>query len=392
MSLSIRVKYNPKPDKALRNGIMSEQPKLNKLLQNDSFVRWIRNASTNREHIFWENWVDKDPRNKELTRKAKQFVQVMQLKEADASDMENELKKLNKCIDKGGAQSVRPGSRPKRWYRYVSAAAVALLILSTGLLVLKQQFNPTTVGQANIPVQTKIQQQVIEQGAETSPDPMTSEMATLSTGYSEKSTLELADGSQIVLNAKSSLEYPADYSGRGDIKVHLEGEAYFEVAEKAGDDARTFTVETEDGSVNVLGTKFSVQTKPDQTQVVLEQGVVEVKTKGSRSTARLQYKMKPGELTQFSKTGSIEVADINPEVYVSWTQSRLVFNETPLSSIVKRMEQTYGVEVRVQDVTLMDKKISGSIQNNDLEVLIEALSELLNSTIKRENRIITIQS
>jgi ferric-dicitrate binding protein FerR (iron transport regulator) len=371
---------------------MSEQPKLNKLLQNDSFVRWIRNASTNREHIFWENWVDKDPRNKELTRKAKQFVQVMQLKEADASDMENELKKLNKCIDKGGAQSVRPGSRPKRWYRYVSAAAVALLILSTGLLVLKQQFNPTTVGQANIPVQTKIQQQVIEQGAETSPDPMTSEMATLSTGYSEKSTLELADGSQIVLNAKSSLEYPADYSGRGDIKVHLEGEAYFEVAEKAGDDARTFTVETEDGSVNVLGTKFSVQTKPDQTQVVLEQGVVEVKTKGSRSTARLQYKMKPGELTQFSKTGSIEVADINPEVYVSWTQSRLVFNETPLSSIVKRMEQTYGVEVRVQDVTLMDKKISGSIQNNDLEVLIEALSELLNSTIKRENRIITIQS
>ncbi|WP_315822723.1 FecR family protein [Paraflavitalea speifideaquila] len=66
--------------------------------------------------------------------------------------------------------------------------------------------------------------------------------------------LILADGTEVWLNAASSLRFPVAFTGNERI-VELDGEGYFEVAKDA---ARPFTVRTKRADVQVLGTHFNV--------------------------------------------------------------------------------------------------------------------------------------
>ena len=74
----------------------------------------------------------------------------------------------------------------------------------------------------------------------------------IETGYGESRTIALLDGSEVVLNSKSKIEYDED-NWEDDRSLKLVGEAYFKVAK-----GKTFTVKTENGSVTVLGTQFNV--------------------------------------------------------------------------------------------------------------------------------------
>jgi len=362
-------------------------------LLNDSFVRWLRGSADEREELFWNDWVKQHPDNRKLVAEARQILQGMEFEKADASDLEEELGKLNASIDSQRSfdpvSSRRPDFTRSKIYRYVSAAAVLLLIATAGYFVLDQQFDSSPVAQQQVTVQTKVRQEVVKQAQ---PEPKQSshsqKLAAISTADAEQKTLILNDGTKVVLNANSSLQYPGNYTGKDDITVQLEGEAYFEVS-KDNQTARTFSVQTKDGMVTVLGTKFSVQSKDENTQVALQEGSVEVQM--NNDAEQPNYRMSPGELAQFSRSGAaIEVAKVNPEVYTSWTKSNLRFDDTSLSEIIWRIEQTYGVDVFVRDKSLLSKKISGSIQNNDLNVFLKALSELLHTTVEQKSTTIII--
>ena len=65
-------------------------------------------------------------------------------------------------------------------------------------------------------------------------------------------TLILSDGTQVWLNAETSLRYPVEFVGN-ERKVYLEGEAFFDVTH---DKQKQFVVETEKAKVQVYGTAF----------------------------------------------------------------------------------------------------------------------------------------
>ena len=69
----------------------------------------------------------------------------------------------------------------------------------------------------------------------------------------ERSGVTLPDGTQVKLNAESSLSYTHDF-GRELRQVNLEGEAYFEVTK---DEARCFNVIMEGATIEVMGTSFN---------------------------------------------------------------------------------------------------------------------------------------
>ena len=72
--------------------------------------------------------------------------------------------------------------------------------------------------------------------------------------------VQLADGTQVWLNAASTLQYPASFNG-SDRTVTLTGEAYFEVAQDA---SKPFFVKVNGMTVQVLGTHFNVNAYPDE--------------------------------------------------------------------------------------------------------------------------------
>lgn len=204
------------------------------------------------------------------------------------------------------------------------------------------------------------------------------------TEYGEIKTLTFTDGSEITLNARSSLTYPTTYNG-GDMEVELQGEAYFSIDHKTGEQQRTFSVKTPEGRIAVLGTRFNVNTYSQNTEVVLEEGKVHVETADSLEA----YTMSPNELVRLqSGNRDIEIDKVDTELYTSWTSFELKFKNTPLHQVAQRIEQIYGVDVEFKDEYLKNVELSGSAPNKNFLVLLEGLRTLLDIPIvHKENRI-----
>ena len=95
----------------------------------------------------------------------------------------------------------------------------------------------------------------------------------METGKGERATVVLPNGTKVSLNSESSFTYPASF-GKTDRNVHLQGEAYFEVAH---DEELPFIVQAKQTYVKVLGTTFNIHTLPDDdwVETALVNGKVE---------------------------------------------------------------------------------------------------------------------
>jgi len=220
-----------------------------------------------------------------------------------------------------------------------------------------------------------------------------SQPVVLTTNAGEQATLTLPDDSRIVLNAHSRLEYNPRAFENGDRQVTIDGEALFTIKKRPSADDPSFRVETPDGTVRVLGTTFSVEHRDRATRVVLEEGRVAVDTRVGRPDTRRDttFDMVPGDLVTFdADSGEIAQRNVNPQVYTSWASGVLVFDDTPLPEIVERIEATYDVTVVVENPGVLERQVSGSVEN-DLSVLIEGLSQILERPIDRRGDRIVIR-
>ena len=95
------------------------------------------------------------------------------------------------------------------------------------------------------------------------------------TDFAQIKHITLPDGSKVTLNANSELKLSLDWSDKGDRQVWLDGEAYFEVEKKPATHQK-FVVHTKDIDVEVLGTKFNVNTRHEKAIVSLEEGKIKL--------------------------------------------------------------------------------------------------------------------
>nr|WP_286670545.1 FecR domain-containing protein [Fodinibius salsisoli] len=202
---------------------------------------------------------------------------------------------------------------------------------------------------------------------------------TVTTDYGETKTLNLSDGSQIILAANSQLSFKENWLEQPTKRLSLDGEAFFAVAPKKAKTHPKLEVETEDGTASVWGTRFTVDTYVEGTRVVLEEGEVEVRTiQDKRMT------MNPGEMATFQKESSeIQLQKVNPRVYTSWSTNELFFDDTPLSVLVNRIKRTYGVKVKVQNPEILRKKLSGSVDFKSLDGLTDAVAKIFDIQIEQ---------
>lgn len=177
----------------------------------------------------------------------------------------------------------------------------------------------------------------------------------------------LADGSSVWLNTASCLKYPTAFAGN-ERTVELTGEAYFDVKHDSG---KPFTVRTKNVAVNVLGTSFNVSAYDDdaQTDVVLVKGSVAINAKSH--SGMLTKQLVPGNMASFQADAEqIAVATVNTEEYVSWRKGYLIFRQTPLAQIVKRVSRYYDVHINTNVLT-SDETFSGrlDLQNNMEDIM-----------------------
>lgn len=180
----------------------------------------------------------------------------------------------------------------------------------------------------------------------------------------------LEDGTQVWLNAASSLRYPIHFSGK-ERSVQLHGEAYLEVAQNA---TRPFIVRTDSTEVIVLGTAFNIRTYPryDKTttcniQTTLVSGAVKIQHAG---TERL---LQPGQTAIATGNGiTVKPADI-PAV-TAWKNDLFIFRDVDLPILMEEISRWYDVDVAyAQDYkpTHITLKVSRQVSLSKLLEMVE---------------------
>lgn len=224
---------------------------------------------------------------------------------------------------------------------------------------------------------------------------MQSNLLTYTTDFNETQTIMLPDGSTVILNANSTLSFEKDWqsvstAGASPVrKVVLDGEAYFMVEKKQiqqGDSSyyAKFIVQTDRLEVEVLGTRFNVNDHLPNTQVTLESGKVLVRN--DRGEALY---LDPGEIVELTDNQLLKKS-AEVELYTSWKDNKLIFEETPVLEILEMIERRYGYQIEVNTDYLNDKLYTGSSPANDAELLIYKLSRLYNLSVKKEGKELTI--
>ncbi|WP_428667343.1 FecR family protein [Runella sp.] len=207
------------------------------------------------------------------------------------------------------------------------------------------------------------------------------------TAYGQTQTVKLEDGSQVVLNANSSLKVSRFGFGSHTREVYLTGEANFSVTHK--DDNQKFIVKTnQDFEVVVLGTEFVVNTRPKVAKVVLNKGKVQLRYQEGNTQKQLM--MKPGDLVTMDAKGAANLRQIaKPQNYAAWQDHRFVFEETTLKEVAQLFEDNFGLQVEIPESELAQWTLSGSFTANNAEELLETLTEASNLSYRKEgNRII----
>ncbi|QDA61636.1 FecR family protein [Hymenobacter jejuensis] len=205
--------------------------------------------------------------------------------------------------------------------------------------------------------------------------------ASYSSPYGHTQLVHLPDGSEVTLNAHSTLRYAATPGQRAPREVWLDGEAFFAV--KHLPDNKRFVVHTTAGfQVEVLGTKFTVYRRHEQARVVLLSGKVRVAFADQKKAA---VTLKPGELLQTFDTLSQTIVHrkVQATAYATWTADKMVFDATTITDVATRLEDTYGVEVIIKSAALNQRRFTGTFPMGNLDVLCENLSEAFHLQITR---------
>ena len=202
---------------------------------------------------------------------------------------------------------------------------------------------------------------------------------TISTLASEKTTIELPDNSEVILNALSTLSY-SETKWNSKREVSLEGEAFFKVAK-----GKVFDVLTEDGVVTVVGTQFNVKQRDNYFEVKCYEGIVRV-TAGEtvkELTVGDSFRLMNGASSFF------ETSYLQPQ----WTKNVSSFKAVPFSEVIAELERQYNVTVVISNAGF-NPEFTGGFVHDNLENALKSIAQPLeltytiesNNTVRLEKR------
>jgi transmembrane sensor len=189
---------------------------------------------------------------------------------------------------------------------------------------------------------------------------LTGSNETFSTSFGEQLALVLPDGSEVLLNSKSSITYKKSDWFDGKRTLELKGEGYFKVKKGA-----TFSVHSTNGSVNVLGTQFNVKTNPSYFEVLCYEGKVQVEN--HQETAILTKGL---SFRKIEKRNSEKGTFTNSKP--NWIDGESSFNNTPLQFVLKELEKQYQIKIVPTNIDV-NTLFTGAFTNKNLHLALQTI-------------------
>ncbi|MDH4558905.1 DUF4880 domain-containing protein [Pseudomonas sp. BN417] len=199
--------------------------------------------------------------------------------------------------------------------------------------------------------------------------------ADYATRLGERRQLTLADGSRLDLNTDTRVDIRFD-GGQRLIRLHR-GEILVETAK----DPRPLSVQTEEGHILALGTRFVVRQDDGLTRVTVEAHAVEVRP---RLATPQVIRVEAGKALSFSAdtAGALRAMAANPS---AWTQGMLVAVDWRLQDLLaelSRYRQGYlGCAPEVAEL-----RLSGAFDLDDSDAALANLQDSLPVHVRRLTR------
>lgn len=317
-------------------------------LLDDQFLAYCVGSSPEAV-AFWEKWQSGNPPNLAAFRQAQQLYAVLS---GQKPRLDDALLELEAMIDERSVV-VRPlpVARPLMGQWWVVAASVVLISLlgAVGYWFWAGQY-------------------VIYQ-----------------TAYNQQRRVTLPDGSTVTLNSHSMLKHRRAAFMGGARTVELSGEGFFSVQHQASN-APFRVVTSGPFDVQVLGTEFTVLSRPNHNRIVLKTGRVAVQLHDQRPSVTLR----PGQLAELdSQQVALRLRSVKPEHYNAWMEHRLVFDNATLADVVQTVEEQFGVRVKLWNIST-EQTFTGVLPMNRPETVLNALAELKRLKLRKTNGVFVL--
>ena len=235
----------------------------------------------------------------------------------------------------------------RRWLRFSAAAAVLILISA---------FTTRHLIHTEAPVQ----------------------MFSVQAPQGTNSRISLPDGSQVWLNAGSTLSYRSDFN-RSSRDIGLSGEAYFEVARNAD---LPFRVQARGCTFTVLGTRFNISAYDEDPDVLAALMEGSLQFESSRSTET----MVPGDLITYDcRTMEASRRQVDTDQFRSWIDGIIRYDAISLPALLRRLAREYDVKIELCTDAFDDKTFRISItEAQDIESIMGGLCDILPISVRRD--------
>jgi len=199
--------------------------------------------------------------------------------------------------------------------------------------------------------------------------PYISETASVTSGlmaqnYDAKEEVNLPDGSIIMFDKGSSLEYnKLQFSDEREIA--FEGRAYFDIAKS--DEGKNFVISSGDFEVEILGTEFEINTMSEVPQVIVTEGKVRV-TKGTESVIIVANE------SVSVINGKIVKSNVQSNNVASWMSGELKFDDESIANVIEDLNQHFNITIEVDAENDLSCPYTSSYKDAKLETILEEIA------------------
>jgi len=317
----------------MNNGISKEQ--LKALAE-----KWMQGTLSEEELTIFESWYNQH-RSSDVQWPGDETEEELR------DRMYNRVSKELKAGDDKGRVA------PIRWWRM--AAAAVFILLSGGFIWYAVTTRAPKANLATV-------------------KPVVNATGESSTGFIRH--IILPDGTHVVLQADSRLDYPEKFLGKAR-EVRLSGEAYFEVTE---DKQHPFIIYTGRIRTTVLGTAFNIRALPDDKKVTVS--VTQGKVKVEEDRKLLAVLTPNQQVTCHPVTAVVSKDSVNAlSLVTDWTKHEMLFEGQSFEEVAALLSRRYGVEIRFKKEGLKKCTIKAFFNGTEsLEKVLDVLCIISNAS------------
>jgi transmembrane sensor len=336
------------------------------VITDELILRYLKGETSEAEKARLLDWLDESPENEERYRQIAKLWELRRLMEAalhleaapPASAILDRRLAATSIASRPGADvsplpaAARASRRKPTTSRLRVAAVIALLLIGAGTLgYLTGRGGRMTLGSVQ-----------------------------LMTDATEMSSARLADGSVVRLAPESSLQVEITSTTR---RAWLHGRAFFAVQHDA---SRPFIIHTHAGEVVVRGTRFDLEVRSGDLQLLVVDGAVGLAAGGE------SVEVQAGQLSRVRDGGRPEVENVD-DVFgeLGWIGDFVAFEATPLREVVRELERRYGLRIQVQDSALAEQTVTSWSMNRSPQEILTAVCLALNAFCTINDTLTTIE-